>query len=124
MNLDVDDLLRLERRVWDALVEGDAETDTELLSEDFLGVYPSGFASRSDHVEQLTDGPSVSAYELSEPRRIEVSDRAVMLSYRADIQRATGVGDGRSEVLYISSLWCQRGGRWINVFSQDTPSKS
>lgn len=124
MNLDIDDLLELEGRVWDALVEGDAEADTELLAEDFLGVYPSGFASRSDHVEQLSDGPSVSAYELSEPRKLEVSDRAVILSYRADFHRASRVGNGSPEVLYISSLWCQRGGRWINVFSQDTPLKS
>jgi len=124
MNMGVDDFLQLERRVWDALVEGDAETDIELLAEDFLGVYPTGFASRSDHVEQLAAGPSVSAYALSEPRKIDVSDRAVMLSYRADIQRASGVGDRHPEVLYISSLWCQQGGRWINVFSQDTPAKS
>ncbi len=118
--------LRGTRRgsVWDALVEGDAETDVELLSEDFLGIYPTGFASRSDHVEQLADGPSVSEYALFEPRTFDVSDRAVMLSYRAEFQRSSGVGIGRREVMYVSSLWCQQGGRWINVFSQDTPANS
>ena len=75
MNMDVDDFLQLEREVWDALVEGDAEADIVLLAEDFLGVYPTGFASRSDHVEQLADGPSVSTYALSEPRKLDVSDR-------------------------------------------------
>lgn len=123
MNLDVDNLLKLERRVWDALVEGDVEADTELLAEDFVGVYPTGFANRSDHVAQLSDGPSVSSYVLSEPRRLHVSDRAVMLSYRADFHRVSDVGDEPPEVMYISSLWCQRGDRWVNTFSQDTPSK-
>ena len=122
--MDVDALIELERKVWDALVDGDAEADIQLLAEDFLGVYPTGFASRSDHVEQLGDGPSVSAYQLSEPRKLDISDRAVMLSYRAEFQRASGVGDGHPEVMYISSLWCQQGDRWINVFSQDTPAKS
>ena len=122
--MDVDDLLQLERRVWDALVKGDAETDIELLAEDFLGVYPTGFAGRSDHVDQLADGPSVSTYALSEPRKLDISDRAVMLSYRAEYQRASRVGDGRSEVMYVSSLWCKQGGQWINIFSQDTPAKS
>jgi len=123
MNMDIGDLLQLERKVWDALVEGDAETDIELLAEDFLGVYPTGFVSRSDHVEQLTDGPSVSTYALSDPRKLDVSDRAVMLSYRAEFGRISSVGDSRPEVMYISSLWCQQGGRWVNVFSQDTPAK-
>jgi hypothetical protein len=124
MNMDVDDFLQLERKVWDALVEGDAEADIELLAEDFLGVYPTGFAVRSDHVEQLADGPSVSAYQLSEPRKLDISDRAVILSYRAEFQRASGAGEGRLEVMYVSSLWCQRDDRWINTFSQDTPAKS
>jgi hypothetical protein len=122
--MDIDDLIRLERKVWDALVAGDAEADIELLSENFLGVYPTGFAVRSDHVEQLADGPSVSAYELSEPRKLDISEQVVMLSYRADFQRAPALGDGRSEVMYVSSLWCQQGDRWINVFSQDTPAMS
>ena len=124
MNLDVDDLLKLERRVWDALVEGDVEADAELLARDFVGVYPTGFANRSDHVAQLNDGPSISSYVLSEPRTLKVSDRAVMLSYRADFHRVSEVGDGPPEVMYVSSLWCQRGDRWVNIFSQDTPSKS
>lgn len=25
------------------------------------------------------------------------------------------------EAMYISSLWCDRGDRWLNTFSQDTP---
>ena len=120
--MDIDDLIRLERTVWDALVEGDAEADAELLAEEFLGVYATGFASRFDHVEQLTDGPSVSAYQLYELRKLDISEEAVMLSYRAEFQRASGAGDGRPEVMYVSSLWCQQGDRWINIFSQDTPA--
>jgi hypothetical protein len=23
--------------------------------------------------------------------------------------------------MYVSSLWCRRDDRWVNVFSQDTP---
>lgn len=121
--MDIDDLIRLERKVWDALVEGDPDADIELLAEDFLGVYPTGFAFRSDHVEQLADGPSVLTYQLSEARKFDISEWAVMLSYRADFQRASALRDGRPEVMYVSSLWCLKGERWINVFSQDTPAK-
>src|SRR5690606_35782052 len=48
----------LESRVWDALARGDADADRELLAEDFVGVYPTGFATRAEHVGELADGPT------------------------------------------------------------------
>jgi len=35
----------LESRMWDALANCDANADHELLSADFVGVYPTGFAT-------------------------------------------------------------------------------
>jgi hypothetical protein len=113
----------LETRVWDALKSGDAEADRELLSPDFVGVYPSGFADRSDHAAQLVDGPSVGSYDISDTRLIRVSDAAVILCYRAVYCR---LGDGLSSgphTMYVSSVWTERDGRWSNTFSQDTPAE-
>jgi hypothetical protein len=47
--MDLQALVELETMVWDALQRGDADADSRLLSDDFLGVYSSGFAGRSDH---------------------------------------------------------------------------
>jgi hypothetical protein len=116
--LTIDDFIRLETEVWRALVGGDATADARLLSDDFLGVYPTGFADRSDHVGQLNDGPTVAEFALSDERLLVLSDSAVLLAYRADYRRAPG---SNLETMYVSSLWCQRDGRWLNVFSQDTP---
>ncbi len=111
----------LERRVWHALVAGNADTDRALLAPDFVGLYPTGFADRDDHVDSLAAGPTVASYELSETRLLTVSDDAVLLCYRSDFRRATPTGPGPVEGMYVSSLWCRRDGRWLNVFSQDTP---
>ncbi len=117
--MDIGELVKLETEVWQALVDGDAEADARLLAEDFVGVYATGFADRSDHIGQIAAGPTVSSYELSDARMLTVSDSAVLLSYRATFAR---VGDAaQHETMYISSLWCQRGDHWTNVFSQDTP---
>src|SRR5262245_28515 len=86
--LTTDDFIRLETEVWHALVNGDAEADARLLAEDFLGVYPTGFADRSDHVGQLAGGPTVDEFTHSEARLVVVSDTAVLLAYRADYRRA------------------------------------
>jgi len=118
----VDELVQLETEVWSALVAGDPEADARMLAEDFLGVYPSGFADREGHVEQVAAGPSVASFELTEPRTLVVADGAVMLAYRAAFRPATPTGPGEPRAMYVSSLWCLRDDRWINVFSQDTPA--
>jgi hypothetical protein len=121
-NMNLEGLIELETKVWDALRRGDAEADRHLLAEDFLGVYPSGFANRSDHVGQLTNGPTVAEFELRDARLMLLSDSDALLSYRADWRRLSGGEPGPRESMYISSLWTRRAGEWVNVFSQDTPA--
>ncbi|QIG38863.1 nuclear transport factor 2 family protein [Microbacterium sp. 4R-513] len=110
----------LESRVWDALVGGDAEADRALLSDDFVGVFPTGFANRTDHTDELADGPSIASYAIADARLIDISADAALLCYRAEYRRP---GNANVEVMFISSLWVEREGRWWNTFSQDTPAE-
>lgn len=112
--------VELESKVWDALASGDPDADRELLTGDFVGVYPTGFATVADHAAQLADGPTVASYSLSDARLIEVSADAVMLCYRAEFTRP---GHRDTEAMFISSLWVRREDRWLNSFSQDTPAQ-
>ncbi len=114
----MDFFVSLESMVWDALVEGDPTADRALLADDFLGVYPTGFADRSDHTDQLLDGPSVSDYEIRSARTRTYGDGIVLLAYEAIFRRT---GRSAEERMFVSSLWHKRGNGWINVFSQDTP---
>jgi len=120
----VEFFVELESQVWDALAHGDASADRELLASDFVGVYATGFASRSDHADQLVDGPIVATYAISDPRLIRLTKSAVMLCYRAKYRRARRGLPGDEETMYVSSLWIERDGRWLNTFSQDTPGQS
>lgn len=118
-DLNVDTFERLETAMWQALVDGSGQAADQLLSSDYLGVYTTGFSDRADYVAALADGPIVASFEISRSRIIVVSDTAVLYSYRADFK---SLHDGPTDAMYISSLWCQRDGRWVNVFSQDTPT--
>ncbi|WP_254055731.1 nuclear transport factor 2 family protein [Ruegeria sp. EL01] len=114
----LDAILDLEKQVWAALVNGDAQVDRALLSPDFLGVYPSGFANRDDHVGQFADAPTMATFELSDAKLMVLTPDIVLLSYRADYQRPnTAVW----EAMLISSLWERRNEVWVSSFSQDTP---
>ena len=57
---------------------------TAMAYRHFLGVYPTGFADRTTHVEQLVDGPTVTSFTLHDARMLTVSESAVLLSYRAE----------------------------------------
>ena len=121
-DMDLDAFIELETRVWDALRRGDADEDTRLLAEDFLGVYSIGFATRADHAGQLATGPTVAEFELHDARLMVLSENDVLLSYRAEWRRLSAGQPGPAESMYISSLWSRRDGRWVNVFSQDSPA--
>ena len=108
----------LERTVWEALVSGDAAADAANVSADFVGVYPAGFAGRDEHGGQLSNGPTVTEYEIARARTLEVAPGHVMLMYLARYRRPSA---SSFDEMYVSSLWSQQGGRWLNVFSQDTP---
>ncbi|WP_254447864.1 nuclear transport factor 2 family protein [Ruegeria arenilitoris] len=114
----LNEILGLEKRVWTALVEGDAQADRALLSPDFLGVHPTGFANRDDHVGQFANAPTMASFELSEAQLRVLTNDVVLLSYRADYERPGAV---MTEVMLISSLWEKRHEVWVNSFSQDTP---
>jgi hypothetical protein len=118
----LEDFIRLEAQVWRALADGDSDADGRMLSDDFLGVYPTGFADRKSHVEQLIDGPTVASFALHDARMLVISESAVILSYRAEFERPTSAAVSEAQRMYVSSLWCRRDGAWLNVFSQDTPA--
>ena len=108
-----------ERAVWEALVHGDERADEAALHDDFLGVYPDGFAEKSDHVQQLANGPTIERFELSQCRVLTLGPEHAVLSYRAEFVR---VGRRAPEAMYVSSIWRRSTGGWTNVFSQDTPA--
>jgi hypothetical protein len=116
----VDQFVQLETQIWKALASGDAAADERLLSDDFLGVYASGFAGKAEHAGQLLAGPMVSDYELSDARVQVLADGLVLLAYRAQWARCKDGRVGARETMYVTSIWRLSDGVWMNVFSQDT----
>ncbi len=123
--MDLERALALERQVWQALCTGDQARDRSMLSDDFLGVYPSGFSDRTNHVDQLAGGPTVHDFHLSDARLLNLADGQVLLCYRADWRPPRSDGSDRPgppRAMFISSIWEHRPGGWVNTFSQDTPT--
>jgi hypothetical protein len=119
---DLSFFVALERRVWQALVEGDIDADKQLLDPRFLGVYASGFATRDEHAAQLNDGPVAATFVIGESRLLPLAPDVVLLSYRASFTRPIASGTQALQTMYVSSIWRLTGGNWLNIFSQDAPT--
>ncbi|KII17864.1 nuclear transport factor 2 family protein [Phaeobacter sp. S60] len=117
----VQELLAAETAVWTALQQGDIAADRAALHPKFLGVYPSGFAGRDDHTDQLSQGPTVAEFSIEDARVLPLGPETALLAYRASYTRP-GQAEGEAEgaAMYVSSIWQRQDGGWINIFSQDT----
>jgi hypothetical protein len=119
LNQTLSELTACETHVWDTLVAGDQSADAKALHDQFLGVYPDGFAEKSDHTGQLADGPTVTEYTLTELQTKPLGPNHALLSYRADFTRAA---KSIPDTMYVSSIWQRATTGWINIFSQDSPA--
>lgn len=114
-----DTLLKYETVVWNALVTGDQNADSAALHHSFLGVYPSGFATKAEHVGQLDHGASVTSFTLSQITARPLGPDHALLSYRAVFSRSATPAP---ETMFVSSIWQRKTGGWVNIFSQYTPA--
>jgi hypothetical protein len=116
------ELITAETAVWEALRTADRERDRALLAPDFLGVYPTGFVTRDDHVAELERGPIVFDYEILESRHVPAGPGSALLAYRV---RFRPVEDAEPVTWMVTSLWRREpDGSLANTFSQDTPAAS
>lgn len=120
MKYDLNFFLELEVQVWEALKNGDENADSNLLSDDFLGVYETGLSSKEDHLELLRNGPIISCYEIGSSQLIQLGPEIASLTYSATATFLEDKEHDTQVLLYITSIWARRLNKWVNIFSQDT----
>lgn len=113
----IEKFITLEKKVWNCLLIGDAKIDSQLLADDFLGVYTNGFSEKTHHVNALKNGPVISGYEISEARMKALSPDTILISYLANYKCSKSL---TSRSVYITSIWQKQLSAWKNIFSQDT----
>jgi hypothetical protein len=119
MDMDIDELLNLERRGWDALCEGTGSRFYgELMTEHGLMVLAHGLAlDREAVIVSLDDAPAWDAYAIDEPRLVGIDADSAALVYTGRASR----GDEAPFVALMSSVYTRRDGRWRLALYQQTP---
>lgn len=116
-----DDLFAIEHAGWAALsTSGDAAAAhyAGALARQVLVVLPGGLViDDRDEVVRSMSGAPWDAYELADPRVVELGDGARLLSYRGTARR----GDTDYEALF-TSVYVREDGEWRLAVHQQTPT--
>lgn len=121
-------LLALEKKFWNSLVDQDAQTAIDLLSEPALMVSEHG-AMKFDHdkYRQMAEKGAMvlKSYELGNVDVIFPSDGVAILTYQVKQKMAKrGESDGTEQLMNDSSTWLRDGGNWKCVMHTETPAST
>jgi len=113
-----------EKEVWEALKHKDKAADSRLLADDFVGLYGTGFAAKAEHVNQMDEKYTIESYKLQDAKVLRLSPTTALVLYKSTCNGSGAWEQYCSRSDYVSSLWVERDGHWLNLFSQDTTATS
>jgi ketosteroid isomerase-like protein len=121
-------LIDLENKFWQAIVDQDADTATELLTEPALMVSSHG-AMKFDHAgyRQMAEKGSMvlQSYELSDMNVVFPNDSTAVLTYHVRQKMAKrGDSNGALQEMNDTSTWIKEGRDWRCVMHTETPARS
>jgi len=115
-------VLNHEREGLDALKSGDYDHFAELNADDAVYVDAAGVADKATVMKNVRGGFRLTDYTITNVIFAGISPAAGLISYEI---RETGnsYGHGFSAHVFVSSVWAQRAGKWVCLFSQETPAR-
>ncbi|HEV2914747.1 MAG TPA: nuclear transport factor 2 family protein [Pyrinomonadaceae bacterium] len=110
-------LIAREKAVWEAIKKKDLATFGGYLAEDMVYVNKDGVHSKADTVKGIEASPMP---ELTlDDWKVTIIDKDVALvTYRVNSKAVACGPEATSE--RNSTIWAERGGKWLAVFHQDT----
>lgn len=121
-----DTVVDLEQRFWQALVDEDSDTATDLLCEPAFMVSSHG-AFKFDHAayrKMAAEGPMVlTSYELSDMQVEFPNENTAVVAYHVKQTLAPrGQKAGKTQEVNDTSTWIKDGASWKCVMHTETPS--
>lgn len=119
------ELVKLETRLWQSMVDEDTDTALSMLDEPALLVSGHG-AMQFDHRQyrQMAEQGRmvIKSFELSDMNVVFPNEATAVLTYRVKQSMATrGQSDVTQQEMADSSVWTHKGGHWRCVMHTETP---
>jgi hypothetical protein len=103
-----------EKMVWDAFKSKNYDAFAALLAPEFVEVESNAVYDKAGSVKSAKEFDA-SQYELSEWKAVKFDNDAALVTY---LIKVTGAN---SEQERHTSIWINRGGKWLALFHQGTP---
>ena len=115
-------LIATEKKLWEAWKNKDAKPFKATLSADSVMIGDSGVSGKNEAIKDLTSAPcEVKSYELSDFKVTFPSAGTALLTYKGAAEGTCG--GAPIPKTWASSLYVNRGGRWLAAAHQETPAK-
>lgn len=119
-------IINLETKFWQSMVDNDADTAVDMLTEPALIVSGHGALKfdRAQYRKMADEGPVVvKSFEFSNVEVVFANETTAVLAYRVK----QGIGPrGKDETTFQemndTSTWVQNGGKWECVLHTETPA--
>ena len=113
-------LIATEKKLWEAWKNKDAKPFKANLSADSVMIGDSGTSGKNESIKDLTEAPcEVKSYTLTDFKVTFFSSGTALLTYKG---AAEGTCAGKPiPAAWSSSVYVNRGGRWMVASHQETP---
>jgi len=110
-----------EREELDALKSGDHEAFANLIADEAIFLDPRGHGTKAEVVEHTADFRLLD-YAMENIKFVAVGRDSGVVAYKVT-QKGSANGHEFTSVVYASALWTRRAGKWVCLFSQETPAR-
>ena len=116
----VEELTGKENAIWETVKNKQADEFGSFLAKDYRAVYNDGIMNKSEEVKSVPD-VDLKDYSFADMKvKFPKKDMAV-LTYKATVH-GSFKGQDFSGVYFCSSVWVNRGGKWLGVLHTEAKS--
>ena len=110
-----------ERQELEALKSGNTQEFASLIAEEAVFIDPRGTARKAEVVGHVGDFKLLE-FSMDDIKFVALSETSGVIAYKLT-EKGTSHGREFTSTAYASAVWVQREGKWVCVFSQETPGR-
>ena len=111
-----------EKEIWGKIKDKNPDGFGAMLADDFVYVTEDGVFDKAGTVDGIKQMAPTDV-SFSDWKVVTVDKDAVVVAYTVNMKGTNGGQPMPETPIRASSVWVNRGGKWVGVFHQDTPVK-
>ena len=115
-------LIALEKQAWEAWKNRNGSFFQSFLSDDIIHIGEAGVTDKSQLVKAISGSNcEVKSYSLDNFKLVMPEKKTAILTYNL-MQDVTCNGKTEPTMIWASTVFVKRGGKWLAAFHQETPA--